>query len=66
MHQDRPARAPSGAGGSSAVEARRDASPPGTYEFKVRLNGAWDENYGAGGVAGGPNIPLVLTQHARS
>jgi glycosidase len=37
--------------------------PAGTYEFKVRLNGSWDENYGAGGVAGGPNIPLAL-QHA--
>jgi glycosidase len=37
--------------------------PAGEYEFKVRLNGSWDENYGAGGVPGGPNLPLAL-QHA--
>ncbi|TDC45605.1 pullulanase-type alpha-1,6-glucosidase [Jiangella ureilytica] len=34
--------------------------PAGSYEFKVALNGGWDENYGAGGVANGPNLPLVL------
>ena len=34
--------------------------PAGTYEFKVRLNGSWDENYGAGGVRKGGNIPLPL------
>jgi len=34
--------------------------PPGEYELKVRLNGSWDENYGAGGVEDGPNIPLAL------
>jgi len=38
--------------------------PPGSYEFKVRLNGSWDENYGAGGVPGGPNIPLALQHEA--
>ncbi|HET7690752.1 MAG TPA: alpha-amylase family glycosyl hydrolase, partial [Nocardioidaceae bacterium] len=38
--------------------------PPGSYEFKVRLNGSWDENYGAGGVSGGPNIPLALQHEA--
>ena len=38
--------------------------PAGSYEFKVRLNGSWDENYGAGGVPGGPNIPLVLQHEA--
>ena len=35
--------------------------PAGSYEFKVRLNGSWTENYGAGGVGGGPNIPLALS-----
>jgi glycosidase len=32
------------------------ALPAGHYEFKVALNGAWDLNYGAGGVQNGPNI----------
>ncbi len=34
--------------------------PAGSYEFKAAVGGSWDENYGAGGVAGGDNIPLVL------
>ena len=33
--------------------------PAGTYEYKAALNGSFDENYGAGGAAGGANIPLV-------
>jgi pullulanase-type alpha-1,6-glucosidase len=37
--------------------------PAGSYEFKVRLNGSWTENYGAGGAAGGANIPLVLLEN---
>ena len=36
------------------------ALPAGSYEFKVRLNGSWTENYGAAGAADGANIPLVL------
>ena len=32
----------------------------GSYEYKAALNKAWDLNYGAGGVAGGPNIPLTV------
>ncbi|MDP9416249.1 MAG: alpha-amylase family glycosyl hydrolase [Actinomycetota bacterium] len=39
--------------------------PGGAYEFKVRINGSWDENYGAGGAAGGANIPLVLQAPAK-
>lgn len=35
--------------------------PPGDYEYKAALNGSWDENYGAGGVAGGANIPYTTT-----
>ena len=27
--------------------------PAGTYEYKVALNGAWDESYGADGAGGG-------------
>jgi len=38
--------------------------PAGSYMFKVRLNGSWDENYGAGGVRGGPDIPLHLVEDA--
>jgi pullulanase-type alpha-1,6-glucosidase len=33
--------------------------PQGIYEYKVALNNSWDENYGAGGVAGGANIPIT-------
>ncbi len=36
--------------------------PTGTYEYKVRLNGSWDENYGVDGGEG--NIPLVLLADA--
>lgn len=39
--------------------------PPGTFEFKVALNGAWDTNYGLGGVASGDNIPLTLDQESQ-
>jgi len=38
--------------------------PAGSYEFKVRLNGSWAENYGAAGAANGANIPLVLEDAA--
>jgi len=32
--------------------------PAGGYATKVALNGSWTENYGAGGAAGGADIPL--------
>ena len=34
--------------------------PAGTWEYKAPLNGAWDENYGAGGSRNGANIGLTL------
>ncbi|MDH3294116.1 MAG: alpha-amylase family glycosyl hydrolase [Acidimicrobiia bacterium] len=34
--------------------------PPGDYQAKVAIDEAWDENYGAGGVADGPNIPFTV------
>jgi hypothetical protein len=34
--------------------------PAGSYETKVAIEEAWDENYGAGGVANGPNIPFAV------
>jgi pullulanase-type alpha-1,6-glucosidase len=39
--------------------------PAGAYELKVTVNGAWDENYGAGGVLNGPNIPLRIEGPAK-
>ncbi|WP_367650081.1 pullulanase-type alpha-1,6-glucosidase [Nocardioides sp. zg-1230] len=39
--------------------------PPGTYEYKVAVNGSWEENYGVGGAADGPNLPLVLEHPTR-
>ncbi|MEV4537814.1 pullulanase-type alpha-1,6-glucosidase [Asanoa sp. NPDC049518] len=33
--------------------------PAGAFEYKVALNGSWDENYGAGGAPGGANILLT-------
>lgn len=35
--------------------------PAGDYECKVALNGTWDENYGAGGVRDGANIPFTVS-----
>ena len=32
--------------------------PAGSYEAKVTINESWAENYGAGGVADGPNSPF--------
>jgi glycosidase len=34
--------------------------PAGSYEAKVAINESWDENYGEGGVPGGPNIPFTV------
>jgi pullulanase-type alpha-1,6-glucosidase len=34
--------------------------PAGNWEYKAALNDSWSENYGAGGVQDGPNIPLNL------
>jgi len=42
--------------GSPAVFEAVVELPKGTYEYKVRLNGSWDESYGRGA----DNAPLVL------
>ncbi len=34
--------------------------PAGNFEYKVAINGTWDENYGAAGVQNGPNIPVSV------
>jgi hypothetical protein len=36
--------------------------PAGTYEYKVAINLAWAENYGAEGAADGPNLVLELAE----
>ncbi len=35
--------------------------PAGGYEYKAAIDKGWDENYGAGGVRGGANIPYSAT-----
>ncbi|MCC6458018.1 MAG: pullulanase-type alpha-1,6-glucosidase [Caldilineaceae bacterium] len=34
--------------------------PAGSYEAKVAIDESWDENYGAGGVPNGDNIPFTV------
>ena len=51
-------------GDSTAYRAVFDV-PGGTYEFKVAINGSWDENYGKDGAKNGANLPLVLEGPAK-
>ena len=46
--------------GTTTVYTRAFDLPAGDYEFKIAINHSWDENYGAGGAAGGANIPLSV------
>ncbi|MFE7845808.1 pullulanase-type alpha-1,6-glucosidase [Microbacterium sp. NPDC057407] len=39
-----------------------DDLPTGSYEVKVAHNLSWDENYGAGGAAGGANITFSASE----
>jgi hypothetical protein len=39
--------------------------PAGSYEFKVAHGLSWTENYGAGGVPDGANLPLTVPAGAR-
>ncbi|RAG85828.1 pullulanase [Streptacidiphilus pinicola] len=34
--------------------------PAGSYSYKVAIDGAWTENYGAGGAPGGANIDITV------
>lgn len=36
--------------------------PAGSYEYKVAINGTWDENYGGSADPGGPNVALNLAE----
>ena len=44
----------------NGVYAGTFAVPAGDWQYKIAINGSWDENYGAGGVAGGDNVPFSL------
>ena len=44
--------------GSPGVYRATFDVPAGAHEYKVALDGSWDENYGAGGAPGGANLPL--------
>jgi pullulanase-type alpha-1,6-glucosidase len=46
--------------GDGAYAFSTRALPAGNYEVKVAINESWDENYGDGGVPGGPNIPFTV------
>ncbi len=35
---------------------------PGTYAYKIAVNGAWAENYGAGGEAAGADMSVTVTE----
>lgn len=36
--------------------------PAGSWEYKIAINGAWTENYGAGGASGGANIAFSIAE----
>ncbi len=44
--------------GTEGVSAAEFEVPAGSYEYKVAVNGTWDESYGLDG--GGDNIPLTV------
>ena len=46
--------------GSGTYSFETTALPAGSYEGKVAINQGWDENYGQGGVPGGPNILFTV------
>jgi glycosidase len=48
--------------GDGVGQFSTDALPPGSYEAKVAIDEAWDENYGAGGEPNGANIPFSVGQ----
>ena len=46
--------------GDGIYTFRTRGLPAGSYEVKVAINESWDENYGAGGVQNGANIPFTV------
>ncbi|MGC5224587.1 pullulanase-type alpha-1,6-glucosidase [Micromonospora sp. DT81.3] len=51
--------------GEDGVYAAEFEVPAGTWEYKVAVNGGWDENYGLDGVNNGTNIPLTIAGPAK-
>ncbi len=52
--------------GNGTATFETTALPAGSYQAKVAVNERWDENYGAGGVPNGANIPFsVPSDHAK-
>ena len=47
--------------GDGVFSFSTDQIPAGNYETKVAHSEGWDENYGAGGVPGGDNIPFAVS-----
>jgi hypothetical protein len=47
-------------GGDGTYTFVTTSIPAGSYEAKVAINESFDENYGAGGVPNGPNIPFSV------
>jgi Ca2+-binding RTX toxin-like protein len=50
--------------GNGIYEFSTSAIPAGTYGAKVAINESFTENYGAGGVPGGPNISFTVPANA--
>lgn len=46
--------------GNGTYAFQTNALPAGNYEAKVTIDQDWGENYGAGGVPGGPNIAYTV------
>jgi glycosidase len=46
--------------GDGTYELETTALPAATYEAKLTIDEDWAENYGAGGVPNGPNIPFTV------
>ncbi len=46
--------------GNGIATFETTALPAGSYQAKVAVNEGWDENYGAGGVPNGDNIPFTV------
>jgi hypothetical protein len=46
--------------GDGVFTFQTGALPAGSYEAKVAIDESWTENYGAGGVPGGANIPFTV------
>jgi glycosidase len=50
--------------GDGTFTFQTDDLPAGNYEAKATIDEAWDENYGAGGEANGPNVAFTVPANA--